>query len=351
MTERSGRSGTSRMVDVVRLIFIALLATAGFEIAIQTGESTTYRVLLGAFLGAAVGFVVGGVFGRLTASTVSGIEKELRRRSAADIAMGVAGVLVAFAISFLVTMPLLLTLPPIASWPVTIFVYLVLGWLGYRIASTRQEDLYTLMGLKPRTFGRGRMDVNVIDTSVLIDGRIVELAETGFVEGTFLIHTGVLAELQRIADSSDSGRRGRGRRGLDNLARLQKDPKIDVALVEEEAYGDVDAALVRLARDRGATLVTADVNLAKVAQAVSVPVRSINALAAALRQPVAPGDQLTLKLVKEGREHGQAVGYLEDGTMVVVEEASDMMGSDVRVEVTNMLQTPSGRMVFASLAG
>jgi len=350
MTERPGRSGTSRMVDVVRLIFIALLATAGFEIAIRTGESTTYRVLLGAFLGAAVGFVLGGIFGRLTASTVTGIEKELRRRSAADIAMGVAGVLVAFAISFLITMPILLTMPPIASWPVTIFVYLVLGWLGYRVAATRQEDLYALMGLKPRTFGRGRMDVNVIDTSVLIDGRIVELAETGFVEGTFLIHNGVLAELQRIADSSDAGRRGRGRRGLDNLARLQKDPKIDVALVEEEAYGDVDAALVRLARDRGATLVTADVNLAKVAQAVSVPVRSINALAAALRQPVAPGDQLTLKLVKEGREHGQAVGYLEDGTMVVVEEASDMMGSDVRVEVTNMLQTPSGRMVFASLA-
>lgn len=350
MTERSGRSSTSRMVDVVRLIFIALLATAGFEIAIRTGESTTYRVLLGAFLGAAVGFVLGGIFGRLTASTVTGIEKELRRRSAADIAMGVAGVLVAFAISFLVTMPILLTLPPIASWPVTIFVYLVLGWLGYRVASTRQEDLYALMGLKPRTIGRGRMDVNVIDTSVLIDGRIVDLAATGFLEGTFLIHNGVLAELQRIADSSDAGRRGRGRRGLDNLARLRKDSKIDVALIEEEGYGDVDAALVRLARERGATLVTADVNLAKVAEAVSVPVRSINALAAALRQPVAPGDQLRVRLVKEGREHGQAVGYLEDGTMVVVEEASDMMGSDVTVEVTNMLQTPSGRMVFASLA-
>lgn len=350
MAEREGKSGTSRMVDVIRLIFIALLATAGFEIAIKTGEPTTYRVLIGAFLGAAVGFVLGGVFGRLTATTVTGVEKELRRRSVADIAMGVAGVLVAFAISFLLTIPLLITLPPVASWPVTIFVYLVLGWLGYRVASTRQEDLYALLGMKPRTIGSGRIDVNVIDTSVLIDGRIIELATTGFVQGTFLIHSGVLAELQRIADSSDAGRRGRGRRGLDNLARLQKDPRVDVVLIEEEGYGDVDAALVRLARERGATLVTADVNLAKVAEAVSVPVRSINALAAALRQPVAPGDQLSLKLVKEGREHGQAVGYLEDGTMVVVEEASDMMGSDVRVEVTNMLQTPSGRMVFASLA-
>jgi uncharacterized protein YacL len=349
MAERKDRSGTSRMVDVVRLIFIALLATAGFEVAIQTGPPTTYRVLLGTFLGAAVGFVVGGVFGRLTATTITGIEKELHRRSAAEIAMGVAGVLVGLAIAFLVTMPMLLTLPPIASWPVTIFVYLVLGWLGYRVAFTRQEDLYGILGLKPRTFGAGRVEVNVIDTSVLIDGRIVDLASTGFVEGTFLIHSGVLAELQRIADSSDPHRRGRGRRGLDNLARLQRDPRVDVALVEEEGYGDVDAALVRLARDRGATLVTADVNLAKVAEAVSVPVRSINALAAALRQPVAPGDELVLKLVKEGREHGQAVGYLEDGTMVVVEEAAEMMGSEVRVTVTNMLQTPSGRMVFASI--
>lgn len=350
MAEGKERTGSSRMVDIVRLIFIALLATAGFEVAIRTGAPTTYRVLLGAFLGAAIGFVVGGMFGRLTATTITGIEKELRRRSAAEIAMGVAGVLVGLAISFLVTMPLLLTLPPAASWPVTIFVYLVLGWLGYRIAMTRQEDLYGILGLKPRTFGSGRMEVNVIDTSVLIDGRIVDLASTGFVEGTFLIHSGVLAELQRIADSSDSGRRGRGRRGLDNLARLQKDPRVDVVLAEEEGYGDVDAALVRLARERGATLVTADVNLAKVAEAVSVPVRSINALAAALRQPVAPGDDLVLKLVKEGREHGQAVGYLEDGTMVVVEEAAEMMGSEVRVKVTNMLQTPSGRMVFASLA-
>lgn len=350
MTERKDRTGSSRMVDVVRLIFIALLATAGFEVAIRTGAPTTYRVLLGAFLGAAIGFVLGGMFGRLTATTISGIEKELHRRAAAEIAMGVAGVLVGLAISFLVTMPLLLTLPPLASWPATIFIYLVLGWLGYRVAMARQEDLYSILGLKPRTFGSGRVEVNVIDTSVLIDGRIVDLAATGFLEGTFLIHSGVLAELQRIADSSDSGRRGRGRRGLDNLARLQKDPRVEVVLVEEEGYGDVDAALVRFARERGATLVTADVNLAKVAEAVSVPVRSINALAAALRQPLAPGDEVVLKLVKEGREHGQAVGYLEDGTMVVVEEAAEMMGSEVRAKVTNMLQTPSGRMVFASLA-
>jgi len=337
------------MVEVVRLIFIALLATAGFEIATRSGTFTTNRTILGVFLGAATGYVIGGVFGRLTASAVSGVEKELRRRSAAEIAMGVAGLISGLMISFFLTMPLLFALPPAAAWPTTVFVYLVLGWLGFRIAYTRQEDLYAMLGLKPRVSGSGGTELNVIDTSVLIDGRIVDLASTGFLTGAFLIHSGVLEELQRIADSSDPGRRGRGKRGLDNLARLQKDPRVEVVLVEEQAPGDIDAALVRLARERGGTLVTADMNLAKVAEAVSVPVRSINALASALRQPVAPGEELNVKLVKDGREHGQAVGYLEDGTMVIVEGAAEKMGSDVRVRVTNMLQTPSGRMVFAAL--
>ena len=350
MRERKQKTDSSRMVEVVRLIFIALFGTAGFMVATSTGSGTVFRTALGVFLGAACGYVAGGVFGRLTARTVSGVEKELRRTPAAEIAMGVAGLMVGLAISFFITLPLLLLLKPLAAWPVTVFIYVVLGWLGYRVARTRQEDLYAMLGLKPRAAGPGRVELNVIDTSVLIDGRIVELASTGFVTGTFLVHSGVLDELQRIADSSDANRRGRGKRGLDNLARLQKDPRVDVMLVEEEGVTDVDAALVKLARERDAALVTADMNLGKVAGAVSVPVRSINALASALRQPVAPGELLTLKLVKEGREHGQAVGYLEDGTMVVVEGAAGMLGDDIQVRVTNMLQTPSGRMVFASLA-
>lgn len=344
------RTGTTRMVEVVRLIFIALLATAGFEIATNIGNSTTANVILGVFLGAATGYVIGGVFGRVTASTISGVERDLRRRPAAEVAIGVAGVLLAFAIAFFITLPLLLTLPPLAAWPATIFIYLVLGWLGFRIGLSRHGEIYALLGLKPRAAGVGGGEVSVIDTSVLIDGRIVDLTQTGFLSGTLLIHSGVLEELQRIADASDDGRRKRGKRGLDNLARLQKDPRVEVVLVEEAGAGDVDAALVRLARERGAALVTADTNLAKVAEAVSVPVRSINALASALRQPVASGEELTLRLIKEGREHGQAVGYLEDGTMVVVEDAAPKIGDEVAVRVTNTLQTPSGRMIFANLA-
>jgi uncharacterized protein YacL len=172
---------------------------------------------------------------------------------------------------------------------------------------------------------------------------------TGFLTGDVLIHDAVLRELQQIADSSDPKRRGRGRRGLDAVAELQRAPTVEVHLVEEAGVGDVDAALVRLARDRGASLVTTDQNLAKVAEALSVPVPRLNDLAAAFRLPVAPGDEITVELVKNGREHGQAVGYLEDGTMVVVEAATDRIGSAVAVTVRNVIQTATGRMVFASL--
>jgi uncharacterized protein YacL len=159
----------------------------------------------------------------------------------------------------------------------------------------------------------------------------------------------VLRELQTIADSSDAKRRGRGRRGLDAVAELQRAKTVDVHLVEEDGVVDVDAALVRLARDRGASLITADHNLAKVAQALSVPVPNLNRLAAAFRTPVGIGDELRVELVKNGREHGQAVGYLEDGTMVVVEQATDRIGAEVPIQVRNVIQTATGRMVFATL--
>ena len=342
----------SRLVDLVRLIFIALFGTAGFYAHTLLPEGMgDARTLIAIFLGAALGYVVGGVFGRLTATTVSSVEHEFRKRPAAEIVVGVGGVVTGLIIAFLVTFPLiLLDLPPLVLWTSITFIYAVLASVGFRIARAKAPEIYSTLGLKPRAVGVASGEINVIDTSVLIDGRVVDLVRTGFLTGTLLIHSGVLDELQRIADASEPGRRKRGRRGLDNLAKLQKDPHADVALVEEAGIDDVDAALVRLARERGGRLVTADVNLAKVAEAVGVPVRSINALAAAFRIPLTPGEELELKLIKEGREHGQGIGYLEDGTMVVVEEAVTLIGNDVTVKVSNTLQTATGRMVFATLA-
>lgn len=336
-----------RLVEGVRLIFVPLLGASGFEIGSRIGDVTPSHTLLWVFLGAASGYVFGGVIGRLTLRAVTGIERELRRTPAPQIAGGVVGLVVGLVISGLLSVPLLL-LPFGAAWPALAFVYMVFGSVGFRLGQAKYEDIFALVGMKPRAAVATRGDLHVIDTSALIDGRVADLVATGFLAGTILLHDGVLHELQTISDSSDHRRRARGRRGLDVLVELQKAPTVQFQLVEETGVLDVDAALVRLARERGASLVTVDHNLAKVAEAVRVPVAQINALASTFRLPYSAGDELSVRLVKEGREHGQAVGYLDDGTMVVVEQADDRIGSEVDVRVRNVIQTTTGRMIFAS---
>src|SRR5439155_11905458 len=258
--------------------------------------TSSARILLSVFVGAGSGYVVGGVVGRLTFRAVTGMERELRRRPAASLAGGVVGLLTMLLVSALVMVPLLF-LPGIAAWPAIVFIYLTLGSLGYRLGSARYEELFGIVGLKPRASATVRGDMHVVDTSALIDGRVADLVATGFISGTVLLHEGVLHELQAIADSSDPRRRTRGRRGLDVLVELQKAPTVHVQLVEEEGVMDVDAALVRLARERGGTLVTVDANLAKVAEALRVQVAQINALASMIRVPYTAGDEISVHLV------------------------------------------------------
>src|SRR5262245_57070582 len=351
--EEQGRGGDSLRDYVaggVRLIFVALLATLGARVGEAIGTASTSRALLFVFLGAAVGYVVGGIFGRLTLRAVKGLETELGRKPPAVLAGGVVGLVIGLLISALMMVPLLF-LPAAASWPAIVFLYLTLGTVGYRLGMAKHEDLFGLVGIKPRAAGVTRGDLHVIDTSALIDGRVADLVATGFVAGTILLHEGVVKELQAISDSSDPHRRTRGRRGLDMLVELQKAPTVQFQLVEEQGVLDVDAALVRLARERGAQLITVDHNLAKVAEALRVPVAQINALASRFRVPYTAGDELSVRVVKEGREHGQAVAYLDDGTMVVVEKAAEQIGSQVEVRVTNVIQTTTGRMIFAALTG
>ncbi len=348
--EQGERPG-GRLIEGVRLIFVALLGAAGYQIGThaQLNPNTT-RTLLSVFLGAASGYVIGGIMGRLTFRAVTGMEKELRRTPAAALAAGTAGLIGGLVVAALLMIPILF-LPDGAAWPVIVFIYLTLGSLGYRVGVSKYEDLFGVIGLKPIASGAQRGDLHVVDTSALIDGRIADLVATGFITGPMLLHEGVLRELQSIADSSDPRRRARGRRGLDTLVELQKLPTVQINLVEEAGVQDVDAALVRLARERGGTLITVDHNLARVAEALRVPVAQINALASKFRVPYTAGDELAVHLVKEGREHGQGVGYLDDGTMVVVESANGHLGSDVTVRITNVIQTTTGRMLFASLPG
>lgn len=337
-----------RLVEGVRLIFIALIGTVGYRIGSARIDTAERDTILYVFLGAACGYVLGGVFGRLTLEAVTGLEQELRRRPAAQIAGGVVGLIIGLVIALLLSVPVFF-LPASYGWPAALFFFIVLGSLGIRLGQDKHEDIFAFVGMKPRVSARATGDLHVVDTSALIDGRIADLVATGFISGTLLVHDGVLKELQAIADASDPQRRTRGRRGLDVLVELQKSPLVQIQLVEEAGIVDVDAALVRLARESGASLVTVDHNLALVAEALRVPVAQVNALASRFRTPVSAGDETEVRLVREGRDHGQAVGYLDDGTMVVVEEATEAIGSQVAVRVRNVIQTTTGRMIFATL--
>lgn len=192
---------------------------------------------------------------------------------------------------------------------------------------------------------------NILDTSTIIDGRIADVAQTGFLPGPYIIPQFILKELQYIADSSDSIRRVRGRRGLDVLQRLQKMPQITVRIVDNDfpSIREVDSKLVALGKQMSAKIVTNDFNLNKVARLQGVKVLNINELAGALRSAVLPGEVMNVCISKEGREQGQGVGYMEDGTMIIVDDGQRLMGKTIEVIVTSMLQTAAGRMIFARL--
>jgi uncharacterized protein YacL len=198
---------------------------------------------------------------------------------------------------------------------------------------------------------RGGGSTKILDTSVIIDGRIADIVETGFIGGVLVIPEFVLQELQHIADSSDPTRKVRGRRGLDIIKRLQLEKRIEVRIDRQDFdnLSDVDAKLVALALSMGAKIVTNDYNLAKVAEVQGITVLNINQLANALKPVVLPGEVLRLQILKEGKEQGQGIAYLEDGTMVVVENASRLLGKEVEVSVTSILQTTAGRLIFTIL--
>jgi uncharacterized protein YacL len=344
--------GHGLLVEFVRLIIVALFAVFGWEVAFTMSPSSG-KHLLGIVLGSAVGYVLGGVFGRHTEAAARRVEREFRRVPAAEILAGGFGIIVGLVLASLLSLPLF-RLPGKAAYPAVAFIYVVMGYVGYKIARSKSDELFAMLGVKTRAAGTSPGDLAVLDSSAILDGRIFALIQMGFLSGSLLVTRGVLSEIQSVADSSNASRRARGRRALDLLVTMHRDPAVDVVLVEGEptvASEAVDVQLVRLAKARGGTLVTNDGNLAKVAAALDVPVRSIHALAEALRPEVVAGDHIQVQLTRRGRESGQAVGYLEDGTMVVVEEADHLLGDTVSCTVTNALQTSTGRLIFTRVSG
>jgi uncharacterized protein YacL len=230
-------------------------------------------------------------------------------------------------------------------------LYGVCGYTGLRIGLKKGEEFH-LPGWKTASKDSpGNGITKILDTSVIIDGRIADIAETGFMEGPLLIPQFVLSELQHIADSHDPIKRTRGKRGLEILHHIQKQIDVDVRIVDTDypSVKEVDAKLIELAKEVNGKIVTNDSNLNKVAGLQGVEVLNINALANSLKPVVLPGEEINAKIVKEGKEMGQGVAYLDDGTMIVVDNGKRQIGKNIDVVVTSVLQTPAGRMIFARM--
>lgn len=233
----------------------------------------------------------------------------------------------------------------------TLGVFALMAGTGMRIGSRRANDLFRLFyqtGVDEKPDCAGSIPGKVLDTSAIIDGRILDVCLANFLEGTLIVPTFVIEELQHIADSSDHVRRNKGRRGLELLAKMQKHPRIKIDIIETDIWEEkeVDAKLIRLCKQVNAAIITNDYNLNKVAELQGIKVLNINELTNAVKVMVYPGETMHTSIVREGKESGQGVGYLEDGTMVVVEDAINDIGNDVEVMVTSVFQTAAGRMIF-----
>jgi uncharacterized protein YacL len=231
---------------------------------------------------------------------------------------------------------------------------LTLGYAGILIGMRKQDEIGDWLRARrtveiPKVEGPRYEEHKILDTSVIIDGRIADICKTGFIEGTLVIPEFVLEELQHIADSSDLLKRNRGRRGLDILNKIQKELDVRVLIYEDanEEPGEVDSKLVKLAKAMQGKVVTNDFNLNKVCELQGVSVLNINDLANAVKPVVLPGEEIVVQVIKDGKEHGQGVAYLDDGTMIVVEGGRDFIGTTMEVLVTSVLQTSAGRMIFA----
>ena len=348
----------SAVVELLRLCVVVFFAGLGYYVAglvDDDGEPVlgALSVLgVGVVLGSALGYVLGGVLGRGTVTAVKAAEIGLRDKSAEQIVAGVVGAVIGVLVGTGVTWPVLLINRPLLTYPVFAFVLVSLGMLGYRLGTARREAVLGMFGERVGLADRPVPAValpRVLDTSVAIDGRIVDVVRAGFLHGLMLVPSPVLGELQGLADAGDDQRRAKGRRGLEVLDTLRREAGVDVEVLDDEvpAVAEVDAKLVRICLDRGAALLTLDTNLARVAALAGVRVMNLHALAMALRQPVVAGDEVGVLLIKAGKEQAQAVGYLDDGTMVVVEQARDRIGHEAQVRVTSVLTTANGRMVFA----
>jgi uncharacterized protein YacL len=348
------------LIRYIRVLGAALGGLMGIVIASSNGGLFSTSDYAGALVAAwtAAWIVVGfAILPYLTVVPATWVVRRVEELTTAEFVTAVIGLMLGLLMGILLGFPLSLFPEPLGSvLPLGVSLFLGLGMVGLTVAKRKDlvaaaEAIGLVRSPAAGDGGTGRKGEPriVVDTSAIIDGRIAEIVESGFIYGTLVVPRFVLDELQHIADSSDTLRRNRGRRGLEILSRMQKESPTPVEIVEDDVpeVVEVDAKLVALARSRSRVILTNDFNLNRVAELQGVRVMNINSLANAVKPAVLPGEELRVRVIQEGKEPGQGVGFLDDGTMIVVEGGSRHMDKDVDVAVTRVLQTVAGRMIFA----
>ena len=346
------------MIRSIRVLGAALGGLVG--IVIVTSDSSLFNDVPGAGALIVAWLVAWSVLGfsllpYLTVVPAIRVVRGVQELSTAEFVTAVVGLLVGLLMGLLLGSPLSAFDAPLGTWlPIGVSLFLGLGMVGLTVA--KRQDLLVAaeaIGLVRRadseSAGRRGDPHIVVDSSAIIDGRIAEIVESGFLFGTLVVPRFVLDEIQHIADSPDALRRNRGRRGLEILARMQKDAPTPVVVVEDDApeVAEVDAKLVALAKRYSRAVLTNDFNLNRVAGLQGVRVLNINSLANAVKPALLPGEELRVRVIQQGKEAGQGVGFLDDGTMIVVEGGARLVDTEADVEVTRVLQTVAGRMIFA----
>jgi uncharacterized protein YacL len=327
-------------ISILRIAFVLLAAFLGYHLGVPKLANEEMP-----WLGMATGIFL--------ATGVIALERAVREVPPKVLLGGLLGLIVTLLLGHLLTTSLLV-LPLMGgadSFAVRGLIQVALAYIGVAVGARKGAE-FDLDEYKKHFRGETKKENSkLLDTSVIIDGRVADICETGFLEGTLIIPQFVLRELQQIADSSDPIKRNRGRRGLDILQRIQRSVEVEVKILEQDfpKIRDVDSKLVALGKQLGAKILTNDFNLNKVAELQGVPVLNVNQLANAVRPIVLPGELMNVHILKEGKEYGQGVAYLDDGTMVVVDSARKYVGKNVDVAVTSVLQTTAGRMIFTRL--
>ncbi len=348
------------LIEAIRLV-VTLAATAfGFSLGLSAPEWTSAATdpdtsaVVGALIGAGVGYVAGGLIGRSIRRGIDHVPGAVDRVTGPQLFAGAFGLVAGMLVGAVAAVPAIFLLPEMLGWSVGALLVIVLAAIGARVFSARSTELLAGAGLAERigTPTTGDGPGFVVDTSAAIDGRVLELARAGLLRGHLVIPGFVVDELQGIADSGQVNHRRRGRRGLDVLTALAAIPGVTTAVDERSFPGhpEVDAKLLALAAAVGATLVTTDHNLGMAAGLRGIEVLDPQALGESLRTGPTAGDVLSLVIEKAGSEPGQGVGYLEDGTMVVVEDAAALVGTTIDIEIAGALRTSIGRLFFARRA-